>query len=144
MTYKTYYRCMLLLPLLILFLVLGPTWAMPLYDYEFGTIVGLPLYLAVLPYCVFAGGFVWATRAQAEKLFMRMAWLSPLMLVPFALASWAILSYDREEALVRNIGLPDVLLVSVGVLVVAYLYVFSTVAIARLLRMTGLIQCEPA
>ncbi len=143
MGYKTYYWFMLVFPLLAVLFILGPNWALPLRKDEAGIHVGLPLYLAIIPYCIFIASFIGWTWKTANKSFMRSVWLSPLILIPFALVAWAVLNYESQEAFSRNSSFLDfleLLGMAVATLVLGYLYVLMVVAICKLLRFVRLMK----
>jgi hypothetical protein len=106
--------------------ILSPNWAMPLYEDEFGTHLGLPLYLAISPYLLFIALYgVWAWKAS-PSLFTRTVWLQPLASMPFCLMSWGILNHDSQSEVSRNTSALDLLIVSGIVLTIAYALLWTT------------------
>lgn len=140
MSCKTYFRFMLVFPLFAVLFILGPNWIMVLRKNEFGTPVGLPLSLVSIPYCIFIASFITWTWKKADNFFMRAVRLSPLILVPFALISWAMLNYDSQEALSRNSALLDLAIIAIEVLVIGYLYILAATAICKLLKFVQLMK----
>jgi hypothetical protein len=100
--------------------ILGPDWAMPLYEDEFGTHLGQPLYLAISPYLLFIGLYgVWAWKANSS-IFTKTVWFQPLVSMPFCLMSWGILNHDVQSGVSRNTSVLDLLIVSCIVLTFMY------------------------
>ena len=140
MNYKSYYRLMSLAPVAAILLVLGPEWAMPQRKDEFGVHLGLPLYLGLLPYCVFIILFTLTTVNKNHQHFMRAVWLSPITIIPFALAAWVIMDYDKAAAIRDNFDLLTLLLVTISTSVIGYIYIAGVVGLHKLLSFTSLIK----
>lgn len=140
MGYKAYYRFMSIAPLVIVLLVLGPEWAMPQRQDEFGVHLGQPLYFGVVPYCIFFILFEWVALNKSYKHFMRAVWLSPIMLIPFALTTWVIMDYDKAAAIRDNFDLLSLLFVAIAASVIGYIYISITVGLCKLLSFVGCIK----
>lgn len=144
MDYKIYYRLMLLAPLVAILLVLGPEWAIPQRKDEFGVHLGLPLYVGVAPYCIFFMWFIWATLNKSYKHFMRIVWLSPILLIPFALATWAIMDYDKAASIRDSFDPLGFWMVAVASPVTGLIYISSITGLCKLLDHAGYVKIPDA
>ena len=144
MNYKVYYWLMLLAPLAVILLLLGPEWAIPQRKDEFGVHLGLPLYFGVMPYLGFLVWFAWATLNKSYKHFMRAVWLSPILLIPFALATWAIMDYDKAAAIRDSFDPLGFGMVAVASAVIGLLYISSITSLCKLLHHIGYVNIPDA